>query len=67
MLALDLGPRQRPGQPQAGGLVGQGPILADPALDLAGGGRQAGGVVARGGQPVDGDAVVDTAGGSPGS
>ncbi len=59
MLALDLGADQRPGQPQAGRLVGQGAVLPHPALNLAGRGRQAGGVPARGRQPVDGDVVVD--------
>ena len=58
MLALDLGPGQGLGQPQARRLVGQGAILPHPALNLAGGGRQAGDVPARGGQPVHGDVVI---------
>ena len=62
MLALDLGLGQRPGQAEAGGLVGQGAVLPEPALDLAGGGGQAGGVVARGRQPVDGDLALGAEG-----
>ena len=42
MLAFDLGMGQRLGQPQTGRLVGQGPVLADASLDLAGGRHQAG-------------------------
>ena len=67
VLALDLGADQGPGQPQAGRLVGQGAVLPEPALDLAGRGRQAGDVPARGRQPVDGDVVVDAEVDAPGS
>ena len=48
MLALDLGVGQGLGQAEAGRLVGQGAVLAEPALDLAGGGREAGDVAAGG-------------------
>ncbi len=59
VLPLDPRLHQRLGQAQAGGLVGQGAVLPQPPLHLAGRGRQAGGVVAGRRQPVDADAVLD--------
>ena len=62
MLGLDLGVRQGPGQAEAGCVVGQGAILPKSALDLAGGGREAGRVITRGRQPVDRDIALGAEG-----
>jgi hypothetical protein len=59
VLPLDFGPHQLARQPQARRLVGQRPVLADAPLHLTRRRHQAGHVVAGGGQPVDGDAVLD--------
>src|SRR5262249_28391721 len=60
VLSLDPGQNQGLRQPQTRRLVGQGTVLPDATLYLARGRHQAGGVVARRGQPVDADAVLDT-------
>ena len=58
MLPLDLGVCQGLGQAEAGRLIGEGPVLAEPALDLAGGGGEAGGMMSGGRDPMDGDSPI---------
>jgi hypothetical protein len=59
MLPLDLGQSQGTRQSEASRLVGQCPILANAALHLSSGWRQAGGVITADAQPVHANAVLD--------